>query len=209
MTWVTVGVTVGSALFSNHKAKSANNAQQQALNQAIQVQGTTKDEALNLYKPYVDAGNSSLQKMLGMTGQGGTPFDITQDPSYQFRMDQSNKALESGAAAKGGLLSGGFANQALKRAGEFASTEYSNIYSRLSNIAALGMNATGASANVVTNYGANVSNLYTGKGQAQASMYVAQANIFGSAANEIGGIKTWNGGNGKGNLPDGSPVGTW
>lgn len=202
MSFVTIGVTVGSALYASHKAKSANKAQQSGMDQAIEQQGQTKDEALALYKPYVDAGTSSLQKMLGMTGQGGSTFDITQDPSYQFRMDQSNKALETSAASKGGLMSGGFANQALKRAGEFASTEYANIYQRLSGIATLGMNAAGASANVVTNYGANVSNLLTGKGQAQASMYTAQANIAkdmaggiaGATGGGYGGMTGWGGG---------------
>jgi hypothetical protein len=46
--------------------------------------------------------------------------------------------LERGAAARGGLLSGGFARKAIRYGQDYATGEFSNIYNRISNIAGLG-----------------------------------------------------------------------
>jgi hypothetical protein len=56
---------------------------------------------------------------------------LNQDPGYAFRVQQGQRALESGAAARGGLLSGG-TQQALVNYGQgAASQEYQNAYNRL------------------------------------------------------------------------------
>lgn len=56
--------------------------------------------------------------------------DLTQDPSFQFRLKEGQKALERGAAARGTLLTGG----TLKDLGDYsqglASTEYANVDER-------------------------------------------------------------------------------
>lgn len=52
------------------------------------------------------------------------------DPGYQFRMDEGNRAIEGGAAARGGLLSGAAAKAMQKYSQGFASNEYGNAYNR-------------------------------------------------------------------------------
>ena len=55
---------------------------------------------------------------------------ITDDPSYQFRLDEGLKALERSAAARGTLLTGGAAKAMQRYAQDVASTEYQNSYAR-------------------------------------------------------------------------------
>lgn len=78
----------------------------------------------------------------GTAGQGGsgTEYGFLQqrfnndvfekDPGYQFRMDEGNKAVEAGAAARNGLLSGAAMKAMQKYSQGFASNEYGNAYNR-------------------------------------------------------------------------------
>jgi hypothetical protein len=52
------------------------------------------------------------------------------DPGYQFRLDQGQKALENSAAARGGLLSGGTGKALQDYGQQYASNEYGNVYNR-------------------------------------------------------------------------------
>lgn len=207
MVWAQLGATIASSVFGNKAAKKARKAQEAAAQQAEQALVESTGAALQQVQPYQQAGQSAIKAMLGMQGlPGGTPFDITQDPSYQFRLNQSMGALEKSAAARGGLLSGNFGNQALKLAGDYASTEYSNIYNRLNNIVNFGLQGAIQAANIHSQYGANKANILTGKGAAQASGYVAQGNVLSSMAQELGAID-W-GSIGKGGMSTGSVAGT-
>ena len=59
-----------------------------------------------------------------------TAEDLERDPSYQFRLQEGQRALERGASARGGLLSGGFARGLERYAQDYASTEYGQVYGR-------------------------------------------------------------------------------
>jgi hypothetical protein len=62
-----------------------------------------------------------------------TTVDEQNDPGYQFRLQQSQQALERGAAAGGGALSGGTLQALQQSAQDYASNEYQNVYSRALN----------------------------------------------------------------------------
>ena len=62
--------------------------------------------------------------------QAPTAADMQQDPGYQFRLAEGQKALERSAAARGNLLSGGFARGLTRYGQDVASQEYSNVYQR-------------------------------------------------------------------------------
>jgi len=127
------------------------------------------------------------------TQQFNAPTDVTEqnDPGYQFRLAEGQKALERSAAAKGGLLSGGTA-KALDRYGQdYASGEYgnvynralgeyqqnynifqqnqSNLYNRLSGLAGLGQVSAGQLNSAGQNYSNNAGNLLIGGANAQAA----------------------------------------
>lgn len=184
-----LGAMIASSLVGSRSARKARKAQEAAAQQADQALVESTQGALRNLEPYQQAGQSALKAMLGMQGlPGGTKFDITQDPSYQFRLNQSMGALERSAAARGGLLSGSFGNQALKLAGEYASTEYSNIYNRLSNIVNYGLQGAIQAANITHQLGAQRADIITGRGAATASGYVAQGNVLSSAIQGLGSL---------------------
>jgi hypothetical protein len=60
------------------------------------------------------------------------PTSVTEqnDPGFQFRLQEGQKALERSAAAKGGLLTGGTAQDLNKFSQDYASNEYGNVYNR-------------------------------------------------------------------------------
>lgn len=122
----------------------------------------------------------------GTTGAG---YDITQDPSYAFRRDESMRALEGSAAARGGLMSGGFAKNALDLAGNMASTEYQNIFNRVATIAGFSplnttsnaiQNASNTTTNAIGNQGNTLASAFIGSGNSNANTLNQLATIFGS-----------------------------
>lgn len=118
---------------------------------------------------------------LGYSGGLGLNVDVTQDPSYQFRLQEGQKALERGAAAKGTLLTGGTAKALARYGQDYASTEYGNVYNRalgenqaaygrlfgeqqnrnnqLLGLSQLGLGAAGQQANLGSAYGAQAGNI--------------------------------------------------
>lgn len=166
-----------------------------------------------------DALNAAVEERLGSQG---TPegygsllerFDMSkfeEDPGYQYRQDEANKALQRQMAAQGVTLGGGGygeVNPAAMRAMQeqsqgLAAQEYgsafdrynidqTNTYNRLAGIAGMGQQATGQMAGAGKNYATNTGQLQTGLAQAQYQ--AAQANqsnkgsMFGSVLGGIGG----------------------
>lgn len=88
-------------------------------------------------QPYADTGlqaNTALQNALsgGTLGGNFTPGDLTQDPGYQFRLQQGQQAVDRKAAGPGGT--GYFSGGALKEAQSFgqglADQTYNDAYNR-------------------------------------------------------------------------------
>lgn len=81
------------------------------------------------------AGGMNENWLSPFTGQAGMPTlaDLQADPGYQIRLQEGLKGVQTSAAAKGTLLSGGTL-KGLERFGQdFASNEYSNLYNRQFN----------------------------------------------------------------------------
>ncbi len=135
-------------------------------------------------------GFGSLAQGWNQTVQ--SPTDVTEqnDPGYQFRLQQGQKALEASAAARGGLLTGGTSKAINDYAQNSASGEYSNVYNR-------------SLQNYMTNYNTfsnDQSNLFnrlsalSGTGQTSAGQLSAagittagnQGNILLGSAGQIG-----------------------
>jgi hypothetical protein len=152
------GASLYSALQGNQDMDELQNIllQQQQASQA----------ALN---PYLQTGgnaNTMLDSALTSGELGGefTPGDLTQDPGYQFNLDQGMNAINRQSAATGGLYSG----NALKAAQEFgqglADNTYNDAYNRwlrqqgstygmLAGTAGQGQNAAYGMGNINTNMG--------------------------------------------------------
>lgn len=113
-------------------------------------------------------------------------YDFKADPGYEFRFNEGNRALERSAAARGGLLSGGYGRTAIRYAQDYASNEYKNVFDRIAAIAGYGSKATSDSATTIVNTGANTGAALINAGEARASGYIAQGNAFSGALNQIG-----------------------
>jgi hypothetical protein len=153
----------------------------------------------------------------GLAAPWLTPFkppNVTDDPGFQFRMEQGQKALERSAASKGTLLTGGMLKDLAGYSQGLASQEYGNAYNRalgqytlahdifeqnqgnlfnrLSGIAGTGQQATGQLGQAGSAYGQSAGNIITGAGDARAAGTVGVGNAWGNAVSNIGGsIPYW------------------
>ena len=206
---------IGAITGSNSQAKaakSAANLQYQASKEATQVQKDMYDQTRKDLMPYADAGKNSLSQLMGQMGPNGyfnetyTGQDLYDDPSYQFRLERGLDAVQSGAAAQGGLLSGATLKALQGYGQDMASQEYQNAYNRfnadqtnrynrLSNIVGLGQNAAAQQGNAGMQTAQAVANNTMSGANSQAAGQIAAgnktANNFGSvlsAATGIGGL---------------------
>ena len=115
--------------------------------------------------------------------EGG--FNFKTDPGYAFRFKEGMRALDRGAAARGGLLSGGYARKAIRYGQDYASGEYTNVYNRIANIAGLGQTANQTNANAALYTGANMGTAAAQAGYARASGYQGASNAWANAANQV------------------------
>lgn len=111
---------------------------------------------------------------------------------YQFQIDQGNKGINQGYAARGSLQSGA-ALKALQTYGQNTATGFFKDYlGLLSNQQGVGLSGANAIAGVGTNYANSVSANNNNAGSAAANAYLAQgnanANMFGNIAGAIGGV---------------------
>lgn len=210
-----VGKALGSLTGANKQAKAATqaaNTQLEASREATQVQKDMYDQTRKDLMPYADAGRDSLSQLMGQMGANGyfnqtyTGQDIYSDPSYQFRLQQGQNAIQSSAAAQGGLLSGATLKALQNYGQESASQEYSNAYNRfnadqtnrynrLSNLVGIGQNAAAQQGNAGAQTAQAVANNTMAGANAQAAGTIAAgnrtANNFSSllgAAGTIGGL---------------------
>lgn len=124
-------------------------------------------------------GFGSLATGWNQTFNSPTTVDETNDPGYQFRMNQGTQALQNSAAARGGLLSGGTAKAETDFAQNDASNEYANVYNRA-------LNNYNTNYNTFTNDQTNEFNRYaalSGQGQVSAQN-LSTAGL--ATANQVG-----------------------
>lgn len=200
-----VGKAIGSLTGANKQAKAATqaaNTQLEASREATKVQKDMYDQTRKDLMPYADAGRGSLSQLMGQMGPNGyfnqtyDGQDIYSDPSYQFRLNEGLDAVQSGAAAQGGLLSGATLKALQGYGQDMASQEYQNAYNRfnadqtnrynrLSNIVGLGQNAAAQQGNAGMQTAQAVANNTMSGANAQAAGQIAAGN---KTANNFGAL---------------------
>lgn len=119
---------------------------------------------------------------------GGTAYQgFLKTPGYDFQLSQGMDALQSTAAARGGLLSGATMQAAQGFGQGLANQEYGNYLSRLGNMAGSGQAAAGNAANAGANYQSSANNALAGIGNAQAAGAIGSANALSSGINNTMG----------------------
>jgi len=139
-----------------------------------------RNAAIEGFKPYVDAGNSTLPGLQKLINDPQSQKDfITKNPFYAALADDAQSRVFNNQAAKGRVGSGGTAkalnNELLLLGSDLLSK---NIAQRF-QLAGLGLDATNATANTNMSAGANIANLEVGTRNAMAD------NLNNSAANTV------------------------
>ena len=157
-TAVAVGGTIAASSIQASAAKKAAKTQAGAADEATELQRQMYEQQRQDIAPWREAGMRALPQLEAMIAQGpGDPFrapagldprqfqftpptpeSLANDPGYQFRLRSGQQALEGGAAARGGLLSGGAMRGLTEFGQQLGSQEYQNAYGR-----ALGQNELG------------------------------------------------------------------
>jgi hypothetical protein len=208
MTWIAAGATVvgavGSAVVGANASKKASKAQQEAAARGQALAGQAYNQQQQMWAPYSQAGGAGLNMLMAGIGDGTngdltrrfSNADFVKDPGYDFRMQEGTKAVEGGAAARGGLLSGAAAKALTRYSQGFASNEYNNAYNRYSNdqgnrynrlmgLTGIGQNATNNMGVATSRYGDQMVGLNSAAGNAESAGIIGQGNALQGA---IGGL---------------------
>ena len=169
------------------------NIDEAGLNAAIQqrLAQQSQQQAAQQAAASGDPNYGSLMRRFSME-------DFQADPGYAFRQQEGMKGIEGGAAARGGLLSGGALKAIQKYGQDLASQEYGNAYgrfnadqtnqyNRLAGLVNTGQGATNQLTNAAGNLGSQIGSNIIGAGNANAASTIGQANawngLIGTAAN--------------------------
>jgi hypothetical protein len=143
-------------------------------------------------QPYASAGQAGLNAM-GNALNNGFSFDYQQDPGYQSRLAEGTNAIQSSAAAKGGLLSSATLKALTKYGQNFATNEYGNAYTRAKenyntqlgvaqNMAGMGQSAANNLSNLRSSAGTGAANLYSSAGTNLGGMAADYGSNMGNIA---------------------------
>jgi hypothetical protein len=188
MPWA-VAATVAVGLYSADQqagaAEDAANAQRDGADAATAEQRRQYDQTRQDQMPWLNAGTSALGQMQALNSGDFSSFK--ESPDYQFTLQQGIQAGDRGAAARGGLYSGGHSADLMKYGQGLASQQYGTYYSRLSDLAN-GGNATAGSlgqlgGNMANQIGNNMNNAAAGR----ASSYLSRGDAYSQAAAGVGG----------------------
>jgi hypothetical protein len=163
------------------------------------------------------AGGASATTSGGSVGQFLQPFTGTfaaprgtDDPGFQFALQQGTDAIQRSAAAKGNLLTGGTLKDLASYTTGAALQDYSGAYNRalqtfgtnydifrnnqtdpynkLVGVTGLGLNATNNLNNTGSSYAQNNTNLITNQGNANAGATIAGQNNLNS---NLSSLNNW------------------
>lgn len=191
-----------AAEMQTNAANYATDQARQAADKSTALQERMYNEQVGRLSPWLQSGQESLARLRAGLQPGGQynrgfTFDQT-DPSYNWRYQQGQRALEAGAAAHGGMFTAG-QQAALQNYGQnMASQEYNNAFNRYqtdinnrfnreSTLANNGQNAGANLGAAGQNFATNNSNLWTGFGQTAGANAMGAANVNAAAA--IGGAR--------------------
>jgi len=126
--WQSMLGSLGGGILGAWGSRKAGKAHGKAVKKAISYMQMEINRLRTELAPYRDLGVFGANELRALLGAG--PGEFEEDPGYQFRLGEGTKALERGAAARGGLLSGA-QGKALTRFGqELGTQEYQNFLNR-------------------------------------------------------------------------------
>lgn len=203
---LTAGVAVGGSvlggLMGSRAAKNAANAQGYAADRATQLSYDLDDRARKDAQPWTQAGGDAVRTLRDMVigGEFSKPLsvgDVTQEPGYQFGMDQGMTGASRALGKLYGYDSGATLKGLARFATDYGSTKYNDAFNRLNTdrgfrynslagLAGAGQQAVGQVGSAGSNAATNAGNLTTSGGAARAAGVVGGANAWGNALTGAG-----------------------
>jgi hypothetical protein len=194
MTWgyVAVGAAtvIGSAIGSKG-AKDAAKQQQRGVQQGIASEERMFEKSLALQEPYREAGYDALgglQQLVDPAGRTELLNQYYQGPEYAALSGQVEEQQLRNAAATGGLRGGGNQAALATIAPQLGQQYLSGLNQQYTGLANMGMGAASQGSGQAMQLGGNISALQQQAAQAGASNSLAQANIWGNMASDLGGM---------------------
>lgn len=202
---------LGGAYMSSKAASGAAQTQADAANNATAANDRALAMQAEMSLPYREAGETAVNQLSKMTQPGGAatkdfsyaPFKYQADPGYAFRLKEGLNAMNAGAAARGGLISGNALKAGQAYGQEMGSQEYQNSFNRyLSNysnaqntfqlnrnnllsplqfLSSQGQASAAGQAANVGNMAASNAALSTGAANANAAGQIGSANAYTNA----------------------------
>lgn len=158
----------------------------------VQPDGSVRPGAANALTNDRTDGGAAASGSYGYAAPqstGNRQLDALQtSPGYQFRMQEGMNALETGAAARGGILSGGHIRGATRYAQNYASNEYNNRFNQLQAHAGGGQTAAANNQNAGNALSSTTSNALTNTANAQSNAAQQRGSIYTNALGTVGGI---------------------
>lgn len=207
-----MGKTIGSGLGmatgfmgaskQDEAASDANDAMQNAIKEAGRYATDAYNKSQHLYDPYVSGGAWATRQLRDLIEQlqGGNNYNFQQfkeAPEYQGMIDESEKALRRGAAARGVSYSGGTLKALDKNRIIETGRQYDDWVNRqraginqqgnlLTNLINPGLTASGNLANLHTGYGTTMGNLALGSGESEAVKEATQGALWSNYMQNLG-----------------------
>jgi hypothetical protein len=180
--------------------RAAANISAETARQATQLQREMFQQQQQNQAPWLAAGQTALNALIPMA-TNYQPFGMSQfqqDPGYQFRLSEGQRAMAHGATpGRGGLVSGNTLKAMQDYAQNSASGEYQNAFNRyqternarlnpLQSLAGVGQTAVNQLGTAGQNYATNAGNIGMTGGANQANAMLTQGNINASQYNTLG-----------------------
>lgn len=163
----TAAAIVGGAVIGASASSSAARTQAQAQREGTAAQERMFNRQVELQEPFRQVGVNALPELVAASRyEPFTTEKFQADPGYAFRLKEGLRALESSAAARGGLLSGNQMRGVTQFGQELGSQEFTNAFNRYQAERAARLNPLQS---------------LTGMGQTTAQNLAGQAGQFGQA----------------------------
>lgn len=206
-------------------AKIAAQTSKETTAMTLEQQQKMYDANVARMAPFVAPGAGALAQLQSGMEPGGQFMrkfnetgDFTQDPSYQWRLQQGQKALQASAAAKGTLMTGQGLADISNYAQNAASQEYqaaygryqdqqNTLFNRLNTLAGNSQNAAAGLGSMGTQVASNMGNVAmqgaAAQNQAMLGGAAASGNYLTSAAaaqaaGKVGQANAWSNAAGQG-----------
>jgi hypothetical protein len=165
---IMAGGSILGGLFGASSAKKAAKAQVQLGRESLALQDKMFQQGREDLAPWRAAGGQAIGQGLAMLQPG---YDHTTSPGYDFRFGEGQRAVESSAASRGMLMSGGTLKDLTRFGQGIAADDYNDQFNRTMSVASGGQQAATSSANAGQTFAGMGSNTLGQIGQAKASGY--------------------------------------